>query len=332
MEKRLLQLLLFCIITGTLWHFWQPFWRKDLNEAVQPQSTDKVIFEVEKGSSAKQIAEELYEEDLIVNATSFKRAVEEEDLDGSLRYGRFVLSPSMTMREVITILTSKGTGEMAFTAPEGWTIKEMDAELTEMGLIGAGAFEDCSKTCSFDYSFLKEGASLEGYLFPDTYFVESAGFKSEDLINMMLKNFDAKFTDEMEESLKNSGRSLKEVLTVASMIEKEVRTSEDRAIVSGIIWKRLDNDWYLGIDATLLYVQEDKELSAEDLADDSPYNTRNQKGLPPTPIGNPGLEAIQAALAPKESEYWFYLTDQEGSVHYAASNAEHEANKELYIK
>lgn len=331
MEKRLIQLLFLCITLGLVWNIWEPFWRRDLNEAANPGNTEKIIFEVEKGSSAKTIADDLEDADLIVSDTSFERTVEEEELDGSLRYGRFVLSPSMTLREVITVLTTQGTGEMAFTALEGWTIEEMDAQLTEMGLIGAGAFSECAKTCSFDYDFLEDDQSLEGYLFPDTYFIDGATFSTENLITMMLNNFDAKLTDEMMATIESSGRSLSEVVNIAAMVEREVRTENDLPIVAGIIWKRYDKDWYLGIDATLLYVQEDNELTAEDLAEKTPYNTRINIGLPPTPISNPGLASLMAAIYPEESAYYYYLTDAEGAVHYAATNAEHEANKAAYL-
>lgn len=331
MEKRLIQILFLCIGIGIIWTVWQPFWRADLNESADSNSTEKIIFEVEKGSSAKIIADNLDAADLIVSDKSFERTVEKEGLDGSLRYGRFVLSPNMTLREIITVLTSQGTGEMAFTALEGWTIEDMDAELTEMGLIGAGAFSECSKTCEFDYDFLEDDESLEGYLFPDTYFIDGSTFSTENLITMMLNNFDAKLTDEMTAAIESAGRSLSETVNVAAMVEREVRTEEDLPIVAGIIWKRYDNNWYLGIDATLLYVQDDNEITAEDLADETPYNTRTNIGLPPTPISNPGLASLMAAIYPKESEDYYYLTDSEGAVHYAKTNEEHEANKAKYL-
>lgn len=331
MEKRLLQLLVLFIAVVVVWNVWEPFWRRDLNEAVDKRATDKIVFEVEKGSSANTIAKNLEKEDLIVSDTSFVRTVKEEELDGSLRYGRFVLTQGMTLREVITVLTTEGTGELAFTAPEGWTIAEMDAELADLGLIGLGAFEECTKTCSFDYDFLEEDQSLEGYLFPDTYFIDNATFSSESLINMMLQNFDNRVTDEMMAAVEASGRPLSEVVNVAAMVEREVRTEADLPIVAGIIWKRYDNNWFLGIDATLLYVQEDNVLTADDLADDTPYNTRLNIGLPPTPICNPGLASLMATIYPEESEYYYYLTDIQGAVHYATTNAEHEANKAEYL-
>ena len=331
MEKRLLQLVLVLVLVFGVWNFWRPFWRYDLNEAADKGSEEKIIFDVEKGSGAETIAENLEDENLIVSEVSFVRTVEEEELDGSLRYGRFVLSSGMTLREIITVLTTQGTGEMAITVLEGWTIEDIDAELVELGLAEAGTFKTCAINCKFDYVFLEGNGGLEGFLFPDTYFIDSANFTVESFTRTLLENFDAKWTDEMQAAMEAESRSIREMVIVASMIEKEVRTEKDLSLVSGIIWKRLDNDWMLGIDATLLYTQNDGELSPEDLANDNPYNTRLNTGLPPTAIGNPGLASLQAALVPEISDYWFYLTDDEGDVHYAVTNEEHEANKTEYL-
>lgn len=332
MEKRFFQILGLAILIAIVWHFWQPFWRYDLNEAVNSGNQEKIIVSIEKGSSAKSIADKLDDSELIVSKVSFLRTVKDEDLEGSLRYGSFVLEKSMTLREIVAVLTTQGTGEMALTVPEGWTISDIDTRLTDLGLIEAGAFRTCTFNCDFsDYEFLGEDRSLEGFLFPDTYFLDGAKVNSEELIWRMLNNFDQKWTDEMDADLKKSDRTLREVVTVASMLEKEVRTDADLPIVAGIIWKRLDHDWMLGIDATLLYIDEDGALDSADLAKESPYNTRLETGLPPTAIGNPGFKALTAALHPETSDYWFYLTDSTGAVHYAVSNAEHEANKSQYI-
>lgn len=330
MEKRLLQLFLGFLALVLIWSAWSPFWKYQLNESAS-RKEDRIIFEVDKGSSAKTIAKELDRADLIKNWRSFLRTVEKEELDGSLRYGRFVLSPSLTLREIITVLTTEGTGEMALTIPEGWTITDIDAKLSELGLITSGEFRVCSFNCEFEYDFLDNDRSLEGFLFPDTYFIDSATFTSEGLINQMLSNFNNKLTDEMLIAIDREGRSLRETVIVASMVEKEVRTEADLPLVAGIIWKRLDYNWALGIDATLLYVQEDNTLTAEDLAEETPYNTRINTGLPPTAISNPGYASLMAAIYPNDSDYWFYLTDETGAVHYATTNAEHEDNKANYL-
>ncbi len=334
MEKRLLQFFALCFGVLFLFMIWRPFWRMDLNEAPKASSEDRVVFEVSRGSSAKRIAKDLKQDKLIVNFRSFLRAVKKEGSEASLRYGSFVLSPSMTMREVITILTTQGTGERAITVIEGWTINDIDERLSELGLTNPGEFRLCIFNCSFDYDFLAEDqGSLEGFLFPDTYFIDEASFSSEQFINQMLSNFDRKLTPEMRDDIAAQGRSIYDTVIVASMIEKEVRTEEDIALVSGIMWKRLDNDWTLGIDATLLYVQEDDVLTAEDLAQDTPYNTRLNTGLPPSAISNPGFASLNGAVYPEESTYWFYLNEpNNGATIFAETNAEHEANKDKYLR
>ncbi len=332
MEKRLLQFILFIVCLIFIGRTWNPLWRMDLDEAINPSSSAKIVFHIEKGSSAKEVASNLEDADLIKNKSSFIKDIKDLNLEGAIRYGSFVLSPSMTLEEIVEILTTEGSGELALTIPEGWTIDQIDARLTELGLIKAGEFSSCAADCEFNYKFLEKNANLEGYLFPDTYFIDNANFEVEGLIDQILGNFDNRWTEEMQSQLEASDRTLDQIVIVASMLEKEVRTEEDLAMVSGIIWNRLDNDWTLGIDATLLYKDEDGKITVEDLSEDSPYNTRLNTGLPPTAIGNPGLATLKAALNPTFSEYWFYLTDSAGKVYYATTNAEHEENKAKYLE
>jgi UPF0755 protein len=330
-EKRFLQLVALIIAIIVVWQVWHPLWRMDLNEAVNPKDTEKVTFTVASGSSARTIADDLKNAKLIVNEKSFLRTLETEGLDQNLRSGSFRLSPSMTLRDVITILT-EGNGEMVVTIPEGWTIREIDTHLTELGLIQEGEFSQCALNCEFEYDFLEDVDNLEGFLFPDTYFVDSGNFVTRNFIDKLLSNFDQKLTPELRQGIKDLGKDVHDVIIVASMIEREVFTEGDIPIVSGIIWKRLRNSWPLGIDATLLYVQDDNVLTAEDLQMDTRYNTRLYQGLPPTAISNPGIASIEGAIYPEDSEYWFYLnTLDTGEVIYAVTNAEHETNKDLYL-
>ena len=166
----------------------------------------------------------------------------------------------------------------------------------------------------------------------DTYFLDAGGFHSLNLIDLMLKNFDRKIKtlgaipDEQK-------RSLADVIIMASILQREVRTPKDYEIVSGILWKRLDSNWHIGADATILYVTKKKTISAADLAIDSPYNTRRFTGMPPGPICNPDIEHIKAAFQPVASEYWYYLTTLDtGEVIYAKTNDEHNINKAKYLR
>ncbi|MBD3360384.1 endolytic transglycosylase MltG, partial [Candidatus Peregrinibacteria bacterium] len=172
-------------------------------------------------------------------------------------------------------------------------------------------------------------------LYPDTYFLNFADFSPHDILYLTLDNFEKKWMEidkNLEESKLND-YSIHEIITMASIIENEVFGEKNRKIVSGILWKRLENDWPLGADAALLYITDDREITSQDLNIDSPYNTRKYKGLPPGPISNPGTESIKAALYPKESNYWFYLTTPDtGEVIYSTTNEEHNQNRQKYLK
>lgn len=322
----------FLLVLGLILIFWiwNPFWRFDLDEAVDLSSTEQVPFDIATGESVVDTAKHLEEAELIVDSGSFVKALKAWGLDQQLCAGRFILSPGMTLEEIIKMITGTCNGNIAITIPEGWASYDIDAKLADLGLIQAGEFLDCMETCIFDYTFLEEVESLEGYLFPDTYFVNPSEFTVEGFINQLLQNFDEKITEEHEEAIEESGRTLEEVIIIASMIEKEVKSEKN--IVSGILWKRLDEDWFLGVDAALNYLVGYRELTAEDLALDTPYNLRTHLGLPPSAISNPGIESIEAAIHPEESPYWFYLTPWGSEeVIFSETNEEHEENIEIYL-
>lgn len=305
-----------------------------INNSVNPEDSTRIIFTVEEGQSANEIGSNLKSVGLIKSAYGFSIHVEKNNLDFQLQAGEFVLRPSMTGIEIINTLTNQATGEIIFTIPEGWTIKDIDTALAAEGLITKGEFENCAKTCDFStYAFLSEKNSLEGYLFPDTFFLSRSTFDTYSFIKKLLDNFDAKITDQMLADIESQGRTLEQEIIVASIIEKEVRTDKDRELVSGIIWKRLDNGWILGMCSTINYLTGQAEITSEDLEIDSPYNTRIYAGLPPTAISNPGLKSIIAAIYPESSEYWYFLTATETEeTIYSVTNEEHEANKAKYME
>jgi len=195
------------------------------------------------------------------------------------------------------------------TIPEGYTVKDIARKLRPFK--------------NFDQeNFLAVASKYEGRLFPDTYFL--GGMENEnDVLRMMLNNF-----------YKKVGKTDEKILIMASILEKEAKKKEDMEIISGILWKRLSNDIPLQVDSTLSYYngKTSEQMTKEDLSFDSPYNTYIYKGLPPTPICNPGLRAINAAKNPKDSPYWYYLSDNDGNIHYAKTLEEHNANKKRYLK
>jgi UPF0755 protein len=206
------------------------------------------------------------------------------------------------------------------TFPEGMTNKEMADLLIK-------------KIPNFnDQEFLRLAENEEGYLFPNTYDF-FATVKPEKIIAMLREEW-AEQTAILADELKASGRSEKEMVIMASILEGEVRTAEDRALVSGILWKRIARSMPLQVDATFVYLlgKGSAELTMTDLSVDSPYNTYRTKGLPPGAINNPGLDAMRAAITPKESPYFFYLSDKDGITHYAVTFDEHKANKAKYLR
>ena len=181
--------------------------------------------------------------------------------------------------------------------------------------------------------------SYEGYLFPDTYEF-SPDVSAADVVTRMRLRFKEIWT-EIEQDMANASPdqlraedSLPRIVTMASLLEKETKPGPDRALVSGILWHRVDIGMALQVDAVFGYIKsvDTYHPSGKDLDIDSPYNTYRHKDLPPGPIGNPGKDALRAALMPKESSYLYYLSDRDGAVHYAKTFEEHKANKEAYLK
>ncbi len=175
--------------------------------------------------------------------------------------------------------------------------------------------------------------NLEGYIFPDTYEIRKEE-NLEEIIIKTLQNLDSKLTKDIREDIDQQKRTIFEIITMASMIEKEVRTLEDKKIVSGILWKRLENNMPLQVDATIFYITGKKgtAISIEELKIDSLYNTYKYMGLPLGPICNPGLESIISAVYPEASDFWFYLSTPEGETIFSKTLKEHNIAKAKYLK
>lgn len=180
--------------------------------------------------------------------------------------------------------------------------------------------------------FMKYSPEKEGFLFPDTYFFPP-DIKTDEVVSILQKNFYEKIKT-VEPAIVAFGKSEYEVVTMASILEEEARTPEDWQIISSILWKRIKIDMPLQVDSTLGYAtgKTSGELTTADLKAKAPYNTYVNKGLPPTPIANPGLKTIIAAATPTTTPYLYFLSDGNGDIHYAATFAEHIKNRQKYLK
>lgn len=336
-SKKLALIASIFLITLGLFYFKYTF---SINNPVDKSDDAGFSFQIKKSQTVKEIASELEKKDLIKSSIAFYFYVKNADLDTKIIAGRFILKKSQNIKEIADILTNPNSAESVITIQEGLRIEDIEEKLIELGLLEEGEFVNAVK--NFDgwqyYNFLDQQKQknlilpLEGYLYPDTYFFDPEDFKPEDLIYLTLDNFEKKWLELEKQNSNLNKYSIQEVVTMASIIENEVFGKNDRHIVAGILWKRLENGWPIGADATLLYLSDDRKITASDLQENSPYNTRKFQGLPPGPISNPSIESIQAALYPETSEYWFYLTTLDtGEVIYAKTNEEHNANRAKHL-
>jgi UPF0755 protein len=336
--KKLLVLIgiIVCVLIGWRW------WYSSALAPVDPLSDQRISVTIPSGTSSADIADMLEEKGLIKSSSAFLSFAKDSEKAGSLQAGTFVLMPSMSVEEIVNALSSGETQEMSITIPEGYTVKDIDALLTEKGLIEAGEAIACANTCDFEtFTFLpslsglaERGGRLEGYLYPDTYFIDTSDFNVKFFFERMLGTFRTKVIDEFGVDIGTSGRSLHEIVTMASLVEEESRHAEERAVIAGILWKRLDEQIGLYVDASNRYIlnKPTATITAGDLDMDSPYNLRKYRGLPPGPIANPGIQSIEAALNPEPSSYYYYLHGSDGVIRYAVTNDEHNMNRARYIR
>lgn len=298
-------------------------WWHDAMGPVDEQDQAPINFTVNKGDGVRVIAANLASEKLIRSPTAFFLLVKYLGIEHTLQAGEFRLQRAMDTRSIAKELTH-GFVDVWVTTLEGWRVEEVANRLAkDIDLPEA--------------EFLK--VATEGYMFPDTYLVPPDA-TSGALAKIFSDTFNTKVTPKIREDAKKTNLTFPEVITMASIVEREGRTSEDRSVIAGILLKRLEADWPLQVDATLQYALGyqasektwwKKYLTVEDKSVKSPYNTYLHTGLPPAPICNPGLEAITAVVYPKESEYWYYIHDETGAVHYARTLEEHEANIAQYL-
>jgi len=311
-------------------HIGQPYWGKNAAE---------MVFMVGKGESAKEIAAHLKEYALISKESLFIFYVWNHDLAPRLQAGKYLLRPGMSAKEIADMMAGGGTikEDVSVTVPEGFTLKDMEERFAEFGYraeegmglsdFSAGAWE---KTHAF-LSDAPNDASLEGYLFPDTYrFAPNATFSI--IVDRMLSNFAERVSTEVLDEITRQNKSVYDIVTMASLIEKEVVTEKDMKLVSGLLWKRMEIGMPLQVDATVVYAVGHNRLTYDDLAVDSPYNTYAYKGLPKGPIANPGLQAILAAVYPTASEYFYYLSKPDGETVFSRTLLEHNTAKNKYLR
>jgi UPF0755 protein len=293
---------------------------------VNKNSKETKIVVIKPGQGLNEITKNLAMEGLIRNRIVFFIVLKQENAEKKIQAGDFRLSPSMDAFQIVKIL-QHGTLDTWITVVEGWR-KEQVAEVV------AKNFSNISEV---EFNQL----ATEGYLFPDTYLIPIQA-TSESIIKIMKDNFNKKYTEALRQKARKLNLTDDQVVTLASLVEREAKYPKDRQMVASIILKRIKNDWPLQIDATVQYVlgYQSKEktwwkndLTQADLEISSLYNTRKYTGLPPGPICNPGLSSIEAVVnADPSTPYWYYVSDSSGYLHFAKTIEEHDANIKKYIQ
>ncbi len=313
-----------------------------------PGQKVEIIFTVRQGESTGEIAENLAQEGLISSPWIFKYYARFRGMDDKIEAGRYALNSDMTMREILETLTrATGAEEVTFTVREGLRLEEVAAALEEQGIVTAADFEAALKG-TYNYDFLADrptGASLEGYLFPDTYSIPRT-FTATQVVDFMLQNFDRKFSLDMRQTAKAHDLTIFQVVTLASIIEREAVVDGERPIVASVYLNRLTAGMALDADPTVQYglgyserqqrwwpqIYFD-ELNITNLSElDNPYNTYLYAGLPPGPICGPGLASLQAVVSPAQTDYYYFVAKGDGSGEHAFAKTleEHQANVAKY--
>ena len=296
-------------------------------------------FVIKTGESVNQISQHLYDQGLVRSRFVFESYVWYKKLEKNFIAGTFIVEPGMNSLKLAGLFTSlENPNELTLQFIEGWTIKDIQNYLLTNAFIkNKEEFEQYNQAGLWKKEFkflesLPDGETLEGYLFPDTYkfFPNST---SQDVIRKMLKNFDDKLTAEMRVVIATRGLTIHNIVTLASILEKEVKTEKDMKLVADIFNRRMAIGMLLQADSTLNYATggRNASLTTDELALDNPYNSYKYAGLPPTPISNSGLNALRAAVYPEINEYFFFLTSPEGETYYAKTLDEHNKNKQ-YLK
>ena len=310
-------------------------------------------FTIAEGQGVNVISHNLKQAGLIDNSFVFETYLWLKKSENKILAGEHALSDNWSLRQLVIALVSGNSieNERMIKIIEGWNMRDVAQYLEKEGVATSKEFQDVVGYPGVDYNYNKElskpedfssdysrlndkpkNLSWEGYLFPDTYRIFK-GAKVEDIARKMLNNFQKKITDQMMSDVKARKMSLFEIITLASIIEKEADTLENKKRVAGVYYNRLEKGMALQADPTVNYVTNKvtDRPSLDDIESDSPYNTYKYPGLPLGPICNPGLDSIMAAIYPEKNNYYFFINTPRGEMIFANTFEEHKANRLKYF-
>lgn len=297
------------------------------------QGEEKCVL-IPKGSTFREVAEVLDEEGLLRSPTAFYLMARVLGVAGNVQAGEYELSTAMTPAVILHKLVNGDVVKYRVTIPEGYTVRQIASRLAELGIISEKEeFLQAAFSSDFDAMLGIDVESVEGYLFPDTYLF-SKEVSPQEVIRTMVEKFKRVYTPDFSERAAELGMTDREVVTLASIIEKETGVPEERPLISAVFHNRLKHGIPLCSDPTVIYGIEDFDgnLRKRDLETRTPYNTYLIQGLPPGPIANPGRASIKAALYPAPVTYLYFVSRNDGSHYFSATLREHNEAVQRYQK
>jgi len=294
------------------------------NTPARPSASQKTVFKISPGQSFNEIAKDLFHQNLITSVTKLKLIARIKKSDRSIVAGEYELSAAMPPLEILKRLTDGSVRLHRLSIPEGYNIAQIAEKVADAGFSDRKAFIDAA--CE-EQQVQKAGINaktFEGFLFPDTYYF-SGDVSPQQIISAMVDRFDAAFLPEWEKRALEMGFSVLEIVTLASIIEKETGVASERPIVSSVFHNRLKRNIRLASDPTVIYGIKDFDgnITKKNLTTRTPYNTYMNSGLPPGPIANPGSASIEAALFPAETDYVYFVSKRDKTHHFSKTLAEH---------
>lgn len=337
MKKIIIVSIIILVIGGIFYSKWSSA-NLAKNAAIPYSTQSKVVsFEIKPGESVGIVGSNLKKGGLVQDSNLFTAYAKKMGVDKKIKAGIYTLNTTMSIKDILQIMVSGQRSELWITIPEGWRIDQIGNYLEKQDITTSKEFQDRAKVKNFaDTPFLSGlsgNTSLEGYLFPDTYRV-FADTTVDDIIQTMLDNFGEKVTGDMMDRANKKGFTLHQFITLTSIIEKESAHSEDIRKIASVYYNRLNQGMLFQSDATITYItrRPDASPTIEETKIESPYNTYLHEGLPPGPVGNPGLAAIEATLNPEETPYLFFLSSPvDNRAHFAETYEGHLENIAKYL-
>jgi UPF0755 protein len=303
---------------------------------VDPGDNRPIDVRISANSTARGIAVQLKDKGLIRSERSFLSYCRKEGLDSQLKAGHYIFTRSQSVAEIAGAIARGAVVTQTITIPEGYTVAQIGKLCVEQGICTDAEWEQAVQE-EYPFEFLENVSEraenrLEGFLFPDTYVIPE-DITAREIIQHMLATFDGIWQKELAAEALQTGLTMNEIVTLASLIEREAQVGAEREVISGVIYNRLERGMLLQIDASVLYCMPNHKATVTyaDLEIDNPYNTYKNPGLPPGPIANPGLASLKAAVHPQDHDYLYYVARGDGSHHFSVTYEEHLRAKGRYI-